>query len=91
MTTRRAIVGWAVALVGPLTVVTAYLLLSRAQTWSTDLDWVALAVALAVGVAGLRMARCAAVVGSMVYVCVAAFVLLWYSLSFVCSVFGDCL
>lgn len=92
----RTILGWLVALVVPFTVVTAHLFISRwsAYKWSVASDYVALAVAIAVGVTGLCMAvrsPLRRVVGSVVYVCAATFVLFWYSLSFVCSTFGDCL
>lgn len=87
---RRATFGWLVAFVGPLAFATAYLLLSRWQMWFTG-DWVALAIAVAIGVAGLRMTGRATGAASFVYVCVATFVLFWYSLIFVCSVFQDCL
>ncbi|HEU4653710.1 MAG TPA: hypothetical protein VFS47_06975 [Steroidobacteraceae bacterium] len=51
-------------------------------------------MAIAVGLAGLLLAvRTTArrLLGFVVYVCVAIYVLFYYSLSFVCGAFGDCL
>lgn len=92
----RTILGWLGALVAPFVVITAYLFLTRwpAYRWSVASDYVALAVAIAVGIAGLCVAvrsPLRRLMGSVVYVCAAAFVLFWYSLAFVCSTFGDCL
>jgi hypothetical protein len=86
-----AIVGWTLALIGPLASATAYLLVSR-WLWSSEVfDFVAMAFALAMGVSGLRLAGRATLVGSAVYICAGAFLLFWYSLVFVCSAFLDCL
>jgi hypothetical protein len=96
MTNTKTILGWLGALVAPFAVITAYLFLSRwpVYNWSAASDYIALAVAIAVGIIGLCVAvrtPLRRLVGSFVYVCAAAFVLFWYSIAFVCSTFGDCL
>jgi hypothetical protein len=96
MTDTRTILGWLGMLVAPFAVITTHLFLSRwpAYHWSVASDYIALAVAIAVGIIGLFVAvrsLLRRLVGSFVYVCAATFVLFWYSIAFVCSTFGDCL
>lgn len=95
MRNRRTILGWLGALVAPFVVITAYFFLSRwpAYKWSVASDYVALAVAIAVGITSLCVAvrsPLRRLVGSVAYVCAATFILFWYALAFVCSTFGDC-
>jgi len=96
MSNARTILGWLGAIVAPFAVITAHLFLSRQPVyeWSVASDYIALVLAIAVGSAGLLIAirsPMRRLVGCVVYACVTAFVLFWYSLPFVCSTFGDCL
>jgi hypothetical protein len=96
MKTRTATAGWVLALGGPIVVASAYLTFSRwpIRWWSGGSDYLALALAVLVGVVGICLAvRGAArrIIASVVYACVAVLAVAWYSLAFVCSAFGDCL
>jgi hypothetical protein len=82
------------ALFGPPALMSAYLYLSRWPTrWFTgDSDWGALGLSVAVGaacIAGLPMPGAWRLVLAIVYVPVAVFALIVYSLSFVGTMFGD--
>ena len=96
MKNPKAVMGWTLATAAPFVIATTYLILSRwpSRWWSPASDYLALSAAIVAGVAGLcllvRDTR-DRVIASIVYVGAAAFVLFWYSLSFVCSAFGDCL
>ncbi len=96
MKTGIASTGWVLALAGPIVVDSAYLTFSRwpVRWWSEGSDYLALALAVVVGVAGIFLfVRSAArrIIASVVYVCAAFVALTWYSLAFVCRAFGDCL
>lgn len=96
MKTRTATTGWVLALVGPIVVASAYLTLSRwpVRWWSGGSDYLALALAVLVGVVGVCLVirgTARRVIASMVYACVAVLAVAWYSLAFVCGAFGDCL
>jgi hypothetical protein len=96
MKTSTAAAGWVLALGGPIAVASAYLTFSRwpIRWWSEGSDYLALALAVIVGVVGICLTvRGAArrIIASVVYVCVTLLALTWYSVAFVCSAFGDCL
>lgn len=93
---NKTVTGWLIAVAGPPVVTSLYLLLSRwsVRGWPAALDYVALMVAVLVGLIGVRIAMqnpVRRIVCSVVYACVAALAVAWYSLALVCSVFGDCL
>src|SRR5690606_13218896 len=94
----RRIIGGTTLIVAPLVVTTAYLWLSRTYdlwSWHTGAaDFLALGASIAAGLVGvlvLPMGRVSRAVFAVVYVPVAACVLILWSLSYVCGVFGACL
>jgi hypothetical protein len=96
MKRRTATTGWLLALAGPIVVVSLYLTFSRwpIRWWSGGSDYLALALAVVVGVVGICLVvrgTARRIIVSVVYACVAALAVAWYSLAFVCSAFGDCL
>lgn len=89
-------VKWGVAVIGPLLVVSVYLLLSRwpTRSFSTSSDYIAIGVAIAVGlfaIASLNTPTARKITISIIYVPVSAIALLFFTLVFVCIAFGDCL
>jgi len=86
---------WALAIVCPLLVTTAYLFLSREPSrFSATSDYIAFALAIAIGViaiASLRSSLTSRVILIVIYVPVALFALISFSLVFVCAAFNSCL
>jgi hypothetical protein len=81
-------------LIGPLVIVSVYLMLSRwsARWFTTESDWWALAIAVAVGVVSisrLPISPLLRIVLAVWFVPFAWFALLFYSLAFLGLVFGD--
>jgi hypothetical protein len=96
MKTVKTTLGWALAVGLPFAVASVYLTLSRwpVRWWSAETDYMALAAAVLAGTVGLFMivrSPRRRVVGFLAYACAATLTLGWYSLAFVCSIFGDCL
>lgn len=94
----RRIIGCTTLLVAPFVVTTAYLWLSRTYdlwNWHTGTaDFLALGASIAAGLVGvivLPMGRVSRAVFAVVYIPVSACVLILWSLSYVCGVFGACL
>ena len=96
MSRLRSLTLGVLALVLPVAVLSAYLLLSREVTALRSVrgDYLAIGVAVVVGmVPAWQLARRgpAAVIVMVGYALVAAIALTGYGLSFVCGVFDDCL
>ena len=92
----RIAFGSLLALVAPVMLLSGYLYLTRATNlrWSDQSDFLALAISVAVGVAGLLLLvrdNLKRLVGAVVYAFATYYVLFGYTLAFVCSAFGDCL
>ncbi len=94
----RHIVGVTTLLVAPFVVTTAYLWLSRTYNlwnWHTGTaDLLVLGASIAAGLVGvlvLPIGRASRIGFAVVYIPVSAGVLIYWSLSYVCGVFGACL
>ncbi len=89
------------ATLGPILIVSSYLYYSRTHSKDFSGDYVALTVAVLVGVIGtqflgrylgwFRGKVWTNVAVQLMYICVASGVLFFYMLSFVCAAFGACL
>jgi hypothetical protein len=89
------------ATLGPILVVSSYLYYSRTHSKDFSGDYIAMAVAVLVGVIGMqflghylgwfRRRVWINVAVQLMYTCLAAGFLFVYMLSFVCAVFGACL
>ncbi len=94
-TRKQVLLSVALALVAPIAIMSAYLWLSRDPDWWTSFsDQAAFVVAVAVGLVGilrLPLQKLARVVLAVLYVPAAGAGLIFFTLSFVCGMFGDCL
>ncbi len=89
------------ATIVPILVVSSYLYYSRTHSKDFSGDYLAIAVALLIGVLGMQFVGhylgwfrgkvWINVAVQLMYVCVAGGVLFFYMLSFVCAAFGACL
>lgn len=91
----RWLLGMILAISAPLLLMTPYLMSSRSLGWWSDAtDYVAFAITTCAGLAGIvilpipRFGR-AALAG--LYVPAVALLVVFYSLSLVCGLYGDCL
>jgi hypothetical protein len=93
---RRALQIGFLVFVAPFAIAAAYLHLSRSLGGgaSAEADWLALAVAIGAGVAGvilLRIATWQKALLAVIYAAAMGFLLLLFTLMFVCGLYGDCL
>ena len=91
---KNPIITVASTILVPVLILSLYLLITRSARYSYDFDYIALGISALAGLPFLLFLPVPRIIQFLIAVAVAAieiFALFFYSLYFVCIIFGDCL